>query len=192
MFLPLPVSNVTQNSWSLVSFQESLSHLFNTCSGPCVFSWHLFPILSLSQWVPKFQRPEEKAWQNIGLNGSAWWGLLRLTAASTPPSSCHSNQGNSSIPLGLVPTCLLTPTISQSWTRSASEKRMLERWLADQKSGPKLSVLRERKSLVNHQPRGLSSSSTELPAWHGGSSCYVSGGASQPLAYRILQTGTNF
>lgn len=108
------------------------------------------------------------------------------------PSVLMSQQpGNSSIPLGLVPTCLLTPTISQSWTRSASEKGMLERWLADQKSGPKLSVLSER-SLVNHQPRGLSSSSTELPAWHGGRSSQVSGGASQPLAYRILQTGAKF
>lgn len=109
------------------------------------------------------------------------------------PSVLMSQQpGNSSIPLGLVPTCLLTPTISQSWTRSASEKSMWERWLADQKSGPKLSVLSERRSLVNHQPRTLSSSSTELPAWHGGSSSQVSGGASQPLAYRILQTGAKF
>ena len=104
----------------------------------------LLASVSLSQRVPKFQRPEAKAWQNMGLNGTAWWWLLHQTAASTPPSSCHSNQGNSSIPWGLVPTCLLTPTISQSWTRSASEKGMLERWLAYQKSGPKLSVLRER------------------------------------------------
>ena len=34
----------------------------------------------------------------MGLNGTAWWWLLHHTAASTPLSSCHSNQATPASP----------------------------------------------------------------------------------------------